>query len=321
MKRQYICILLLLIAATACHIPAYAQENVKKVAILEPIDRKGEINEGVKLLLRTSLAKAITNTPGFEAYTRDIAGIIKEQQFQRTGMVQDAEIKQIGKMTGVSYVLKIEVAKYDARNVILTADILDVVTAGIVKTDGVTAGIEASEMAKACNSLAQKLLENAGSPIVAEYENTISYFRVENERLVEIVNQRNNDIARLKKSLAEDEARIESLQQELSALKDAYAVMERMLNESLYEVYFLFGTKDGLENWRNLPRSRYTKADYRYFDVFETKHRNSKNMYLKTPHPAGSYKWDLSNSNNTRIVILDKEKFWSISRYCVIQTQ
>ena len=42
----------------------------KRVAILDVIDRDGLFNSGVKLMLRSSLSSAITNTSGYEGYDR-----------------------------------------------------------------------------------------------------------------------------------------------------------------------------------------------------------------------------------------------------------
>ncbi|MBR3853367.1 MAG: UvrB/UvrC motif-containing protein [Tidjanibacter sp.] len=78
-------------------LPALAQgEGVKKVAILEVVDREGTVSYGVKLQLRSSLTAAITQTPGYEAYDRvDMAAIFGEHDFQRTGVVNDEQIKKL----------------------------------------------------------------------------------------------------------------------------------------------------------------------------------------------------------------------------------
>ena len=42
----------------------------KKVAILEVVDKEGTISYGVKLMLRSNLSAAVTNTSGYEGYDR-----------------------------------------------------------------------------------------------------------------------------------------------------------------------------------------------------------------------------------------------------------
>ena len=138
---------------------AQTGQPIKKVAILEVVDRDNAVNYGVKLLLRTTLAKAITQTRGYEGYDRvDMGAIQGEQDFQRTGMVSDAEIRKLGEMTGAAYVLVAEAAKLDESLIIVTAKILDVETAKLEKTDYEQMGINARDMAEACRKLANRLL-------------------------------------------------------------------------------------------------------------------------------------------------------------------
>lgn len=77
-----------------------------RVAILEPVDRENKVSYGTKLILRSNLSKAVTNTAGYEAYDRtDMDAIMGEQNFQRTGMVSEEQIKRLGEMTGAKYIL------------------------------------------------------------------------------------------------------------------------------------------------------------------------------------------------------------------------
>ena len=95
--------------------------QVKRVAILETVDKENKVTYANKLMLRTSLSKAITNTPGYEAYDRtDIDAIMGEQNFQRTGLVSNEQIKRLGEMTGVNYILVAEAVVVDAKNWIIT---------------------------------------------------------------------------------------------------------------------------------------------------------------------------------------------------------
>lgn len=142
-----------------------AQDNLKKVAILKTVDAEGNVPYGVKLQLRSSLTYAISHMPGYEAYDRvDMASIMDEQNFQRTGMVSDTQIKKIGEMTGASYVLVAEAAIYDASHIIITAKILDVQTAGIKEAaDPEISSTDPKEMKEACIQIARTLLgKNTG---------------------------------------------------------------------------------------------------------------------------------------------------------------
>ena len=132
--------------------------RTKKVAILEVVDKDGNVTYGMKLMLRSNLAAAITSTPGYEGYDRvDVASIVGEQNFQRTGMVSDDQIKKLGEMTGAAYILVAEAAKLDENHLVITAKILDVETAKLERTSNVQTGIRAEELQRSCRRLAGDL--------------------------------------------------------------------------------------------------------------------------------------------------------------------
>ena len=152
---------IIIILLSVLSFSAIAQNDVKKVAILETVDKEDKIDYGIELMLRAALSSAITNTQGFEGYDRvDIQQITSEQNFQRTGMVSDADIKQIGNMTGAKYVLVSEVAQLDASHLVITSKILDVETAKVAATAYETMGTASNELENGCRKLAAKLLGN-----------------------------------------------------------------------------------------------------------------------------------------------------------------
>ena len=154
MKTKFI--LFLLLFSTAM----FAQE-VKRVAILETVDKEKNISYANKLILRASLSKAITNTAGYEAYDRtDVDAIMSEQDFQRTGMVSNDQIKRLGEMTGANYILVAEAVQVDYKNMFITAKLLDVETARTIMTDNVMMGTTADEIQAGCKTLSEKLFSN-----------------------------------------------------------------------------------------------------------------------------------------------------------------
>lgn len=134
--------------------------DVKKVAILETVDKAGDISYGIKLQVRSNLTYAITNATGYEGYDRvDVASIMDEHNFQRTGLVSDAQIKKLGEMTGAQYVLIAEAALYDENSIIITAKIIDVETGNVINSaPAAIASRDPEKMQDACISLAKKLM-------------------------------------------------------------------------------------------------------------------------------------------------------------------
>lgn len=153
-------ILFIMTALLLVAVPSFGQSaQAKKIAILETVDKEGSISYGIKLMLRSSLSYAITNTPGYEGYDRvDLESIVGEQTFQRTGMVSDEQIKKLGEMTGASYILVAEVARVDDTHIFITAKILNVETAKLESTANVQTLAEAKDIEAGCKRLAAMLL-------------------------------------------------------------------------------------------------------------------------------------------------------------------
>lgn len=151
MKTKVILFLLLFISGML-------SAQVRRVAILEVVDKENKVSYANKLILRANLSKAITNTAGYEAYDRtDIDAIMGEQNFQRTGMVSNDQIKRLGEMTGANYILVTEAVILDSRTMFITAKLLDVETARTIMTDNVMMGNSSKEIQDGCVELSKKL--------------------------------------------------------------------------------------------------------------------------------------------------------------------
>ena len=148
---------LLLFFMAACSMIGYCQA-IKSVAILEVVDRPNQLEYGQKLMIRSGLCRAITNTKGFEAFDRtDIDAIMSEHDFQRTGLVSEAEIKEIGEMTGAAYVLVAEGVLMDG-GIYLTAKILNVETSKVEVTDNVMIkDTKSASIQNGCRTLAANM--------------------------------------------------------------------------------------------------------------------------------------------------------------------
>lgn len=149
MKTNFFLLLTLLMSAGM-----YAE--VKRIAVLETVDKEGRVSYTNELILRESLVKVITNTPGYEAFNRtDVDAIMSEHSFQRTGLVSNDQIKKLGEMSGASYILVAEAVYADSKHLIVTAKLLDVVTARTILTEMMK--ISTQNMEKGCATLAEKM--------------------------------------------------------------------------------------------------------------------------------------------------------------------
>ena len=135
----------------------------KKIALLEP--RAGEGSTAIsgmeKAMLRGELRKAIVNQSGYEAFTRaDIDQLMKEQDFQRTGNVSEADIHKLGEMSGADFVCISTLNKSDDE-FYLEAYLINVETGAIsnpASQYGELVNGKLANMLPVCEALAQELL-------------------------------------------------------------------------------------------------------------------------------------------------------------------
>ena len=137
---------------------AFAQ--TKKVAILEVVDRENKLTYNQKLLLRSNMASAVSNTAGYEAYDRtDMDAILGEQNFQRTGLVSDDQIKRLGIMTGAEFVLIVEAVELKSQELYATIKLLNVETGRIEVTGNEIMNNNAQDIIRGCQTLAKKIFK------------------------------------------------------------------------------------------------------------------------------------------------------------------
>ena len=103
MKRLSILMIALLFSSAAT---IFGQDN-KEVAVLQPRIIGGwTVSTNDQLIISSSMKRAFTQIDGYEAYTRTSQALIAaEQAFQRSGSVDDAQIKidSYGASPGADY--------------------------------------------------------------------------------------------------------------------------------------------------------------------------------------------------------------------------
>ncbi len=145
--------------------------QTKKVAILDVVDKDGGLPYSTRLMVRSVMGEAVSNMPGYESYERnDIDAIMNEQNFQRTGLVSDDQIRRLGEMSGVTYVLLIEVVNASESELFISSKVLNVETAKMISSATATCVSQPANIRTACNSIVEKLLgmKDAGKGIAQE---------------------------------------------------------------------------------------------------------------------------------------------------------
>ena len=139
-----------------------AMAQIKRIAILETIDKEDKVPYAVEVMVRSNLTKVISNTPGYEGYDRvNISQIMDEHEFERTGMVNEEQIRRLGEISGADFILVSEAVKFDGSNdIFVAAKILNVVTAKTESEENKLMGMTPHDIQHGCESLAHLLLGN-----------------------------------------------------------------------------------------------------------------------------------------------------------------
>lgn len=119
----------LILLLSALSLMAMAQQ--KQVAMLEPVAVAGDVRPIEKSMIRGEMTKAIASQEGYSAFTRvDIDQIMKEHNFQQSGMVDDESRKRIGAMQGVDFVCVTKITK-EGNSYYLEATLVNIETGQI----------------------------------------------------------------------------------------------------------------------------------------------------------------------------------------------
>ena len=157
-------ILLLLLLAFV----AFTASAQKKVALLETLNGDKTVQvKGIEMnMVRGELRKAISTQPGFLAFTRtDIDQLMKEHNFQNSGMVDEAQRKHLGEMWGADFICVSTLTKSDAE-FYLEAYLIDVESGEISNPATQYGRLEGGTYAnlfQICQDLSQELIGYVGN--------------------------------------------------------------------------------------------------------------------------------------------------------------
>ena len=146
-------------------------------------------------------------------------------------------------------------------------------------------------------------------------------------------------IQELEASLAEKDALIEVQGNAIAGLSNDVASLTeenrsktekvQQQDKELNTAWFVFGTKDELNEQKILTKGDvfksgdfnkdyFTKIDIRYDKDLKF---YSKSAQLLSTHPAGTYKLEKDKQGQYELHITDPQKFWSVSKYLVVQVK
>lgn len=138
----------------------------KSVAILETYCAEDNIGKAYLIMIGSNIETGIINNPQYSAYNRaQIQAIIKEHNFQTSGMVNDNEVRRLGQMAGVDYVLASEAALV-GQQVFVTAKVLNVETGSYEMSANALMDFNPAAIQTGCENLAVDLLNGGKKPVL-----------------------------------------------------------------------------------------------------------------------------------------------------------
>ena len=200
---------LLTIFLSLCCLSAIAQTEVKKVAIIEPMVEDGEISTIYKAVLRSKLLNSISNEEvGYEAFTRtDVDAIMREQQFQNSGIVDDNTRIRLGNLGGVDCICISKLAE----------------GAGYINIDIMLVDVQSGKVESAANKLIENNLEQLEQTAVELGKKLVGLDLIEQQRAEEQERQRQLELQRKQE---EEQKR----QQEIAAQQQHQQNIEQLGN-------------------------------------------------------------------------------------------
>ncbi|MBO7490755.1 MAG: hypothetical protein J6T88_10795 [Bacteroidales bacterium] len=140
----------------------------KQVAVWETKCTDGSITGMQSLIVRGGMETAIANARGYTGFDRAaFDDILKEHNFQRSGAVKDDDIRQMGVMAGVQYIIVPEAMASDDGDFYIVVKMLDIESGQYGAAYEELCSSTPAEIKKACARLGEKLF---GVSMVDEYE-------------------------------------------------------------------------------------------------------------------------------------------------------
>ena len=124
-------------------------------------------------------------------------------------------------------------------------------------------------------------------------------------------------------------ASLSSSVSELTTQNEQQAATMAAQEQDLNSAWFVFGTKAELTEQKILQKGEVLRSEdfatdyFTKVDIRQTQNIKfySKSAKMLTTHPAGSYRLSKNDAGEYELHILNTQKFWSVSRFLVVQVK
>ena len=161
-----------------------------------------------------------------------------------------------------------------------------------------------------------KMVEEKNVTIAAQDEQIIA----QGERIT----AQENTITKQNENISSLNSEVDAQKAENTRKAETIASQDKSLNTA----YYVFGTKSELKEQNILVKGKvlqdnYNKNYFKQIDIRNVKEIKlySKSAEMLTVHPSGSYTLQKDMNNQYVLKIVDAQKFWSTSKYLVVQVK
>jgi hypothetical protein len=212
-----------------------------------------------------------------------------------------------------------------------------------INKSGIEEGNKRNQITEDINTIYNLLQENKQklAELSKKYKNSNSKNN-ELKRLIETLNTqielKNNEIISLNKELENLNIEIKDLTDELLTVQSENETKSELIeqqDDALHTAFYVVGNSKELKEHKVISKEggflglgKNSKLDNgfdpTYFTEINTAEFNKIAIYAKkaklvTTHPEGSYEFEGTDKKVDNLIILDSDKFWSVSKYLVVE--
>ncbi|MCH5311550.1 MAG: hypothetical protein J1E57_06305 [Prevotella sp.] len=158
MKKFFLIVLAMLIIT-----PTFGDETKFRIAVFDPTSSGTSIDEGTKIAVREIVSSTIVNAGNYDIVERSLLEkVMQEQQFSNSGVVDDNDATEIGKLAGANKVILSVVTLTGGRNMI-SLKMIDVKTASVERQQ--VKVVSSGELLNVVEPLTLALIDQKGNNV------------------------------------------------------------------------------------------------------------------------------------------------------------
>ena len=133
----------------------------RRVAVFDPV---GSVPTFIRDIVREEISTVVVNTSGYVVLERAlITQVLQEDQFQASGLVDDAQVSEIGRRLGANLAFVTNVTQMTGGNFHISARLIDVISARVERQQTTVTTRGDADLVQIVNQLANQMFGQVGA--------------------------------------------------------------------------------------------------------------------------------------------------------------